>query len=71
MNSSLYSADRTTHLRVVAVVLAISIAMVGLGISARINAVGAMQASEHPRQTQKPGQATREAADSRMALGRT
>jgi len=71
MNSSIYSADRTTHLRVVAVALAISIAIVGLGISARLSAVDAMQASEQPGQIQKAGQVSREAAVSRAAPGHT
>ena len=37
MNHSIYSADRTTHLKVVVVALVAGIAMAGLGISARIN----------------------------------
>ena len=36
MTSSVYNADRATHLRIVAVVIA-SIAIVGLAISARVN----------------------------------
>ena len=62
MNSSIYSADRTTHLRVVTVALAVSIAIVGLGISARVNSVGAMQASETQGHVKKAGQVGREAA---------
>ena len=37
MNSSVYNADRATHLKIVAVALIASIAMVGLAISARVN----------------------------------
>ena len=37
MNHSIYSADRSTHLKVVVVALVAGIAMAGLGISARIN----------------------------------
>ena len=38
MTSSVYNADRATHLRIVAVVIA-SIAIVGLAISARVNSI--------------------------------
>ena len=37
MNHSFYSADRTTHLKIVVVALVAGIAMAGLGISARSN----------------------------------
>ena len=37
MNHSIYSADRTTHLKVVIVALIAGIFVAGLGISARIN----------------------------------
>lgn len=70
MNSSIYSADRATHLRVVAVALIISIAIVGFGISARVSALYAMQASEQS-QIAKVGEIGREAAASRMVPGRT
>ena len=39
MSSSVYNADRTTHLRIVAVALMASIAIVGLAISARVNSI--------------------------------
>lgn len=71
MNSSIYSADRITHLRVVAVALIISIAIVGFGISARLSSVGAMQVSEHSGQIEKAGQVSREAATLRAVPGRT
>jgi hypothetical protein len=37
MNHSIYSADRTTHLKIVVVALVAGIAVAGFGISARIN----------------------------------
>jgi hypothetical protein len=37
MNHSIYSADRSTHLKVVVVALVAGIVVVGLGISARSN----------------------------------
>ena len=37
MNHSIYSADRSTHLKIVVVALVAGIALAGLGISARIN----------------------------------
>ncbi len=37
MNHSIYSADRTTHLKVVVVALVAGIAVAGVGISARSN----------------------------------
>ncbi|RJF69434.1 hypothetical protein [Rhodopseudomonas palustris] len=36
MNHSIYSADRSTHLKVVVVALVAGIAVAGLGISARL-----------------------------------
>ena len=35
MNHSIYSADRTTHLKIVVVSLVVGIAVAGFGISAR------------------------------------
>ena len=37
MNYSIYSADRTTHLKIVVVALIAGIAIAGLGISSRVN----------------------------------
>jgi hypothetical protein len=37
MNHSIYSADRSTHLKIVVVALIAGIAVAGLGISARNN----------------------------------
>lgn len=39
MNSSVYSADRATHLRILAVALAASIAIVGFVISVRVTSI--------------------------------
>jgi hypothetical protein len=68
MNSSIYSADRATHLRIVAIALVISIAIVGLGIVARVSEIGAMEAGAYPAHIVKAGQLGREAA-SRMVPG--
>jgi hypothetical protein len=35
MNHSIYSADRTTHLKIVVIALVIGIAGIGLGLSSR------------------------------------
>ncbi|MGN6410326.1 MAG: hypothetical protein ACTHK9_02515 [Nitrobacter sp.] len=37
MNHSIYSADRTTHLKIVVVALIAGIAVAGFAISARVN----------------------------------
>jgi hypothetical protein len=37
MNHSIYSADRSTHLKIVVVALVAGIAVAGVGISARTN----------------------------------
>jgi hypothetical protein len=37
MNYSIYSADRTTHLKIVVVVLVAAIAIAGLSLSSRAN----------------------------------
>jgi hypothetical protein len=37
MNHSFYSADRATHLKIVAVALLAATAVAGIGISARVN----------------------------------
>jgi hypothetical protein len=38
LNHSIYSADKSTHLKIVVVALVAGIAVAGLGISARVNA---------------------------------
>uniref|UniRef100_Q07IP4 Uncharacterized protein n=1 Tax=Rhodopseudomonas palustris (strain BisA53) TaxID=316055 RepID=Q07IP4_RHOP5 len=40
MNHSIYSADRSTHLKIVVVALVAGIAVAGFGISARVNSDG-------------------------------
>jgi hypothetical protein len=45
MNHSIYSADRTTHLKIVVVALVAGIAVAGLGISARSNSDDYAQAA--------------------------
>jgi hypothetical protein len=37
MNHSIYSADRTTHLKIVVIALMVGIAGVGFGVSSRSN----------------------------------
>jgi hypothetical protein len=37
MNHSIYSADRTTHLKIVVIALVVGIAGIGLGLSSRAN----------------------------------
>jgi hypothetical protein len=46
MNHSIYSADRATHRKIVAIALAMGIAGIGLGLSSRPNAdAGATQSA--------------------------
>ena len=45
MNHSIYSADRSTHLKIVVVALVAGIAVVGLGISARTHSDDYAQAA--------------------------
>jgi hypothetical protein len=44
MNHSIYSADRTTHLKIVVIALVISIGGVGLGLSSRVD-IGSTQSA--------------------------
>jgi hypothetical protein len=39
VNSSIYSADRTTHLRIVALVMAVSVGIMAFAISVRASAI--------------------------------
>jgi hypothetical protein len=54
MNSSVYSADRATHLRIVALALMLSIAIVGFAVSARVNSIETI-GLDHPRKAEMPG----------------
>ncbi len=59
MNHSIYSADRTTHLKVVAVALVVGIALAGFGISARVNDLtSTTQTAGVVKATNKPVMAT-------------
>jgi hypothetical protein len=42
MNHSIYSADRTTHVKIVIIALVIGIAGIGLGLSSRVD-IGSTQ----------------------------
>jgi hypothetical protein len=44
MNHSIYSADRTTHLKIVVIALVISIGGVGLGLFSRVD-IGSTQSA--------------------------
>jgi hypothetical protein len=60
MNSSIYSADRATHLRIVAVVMTVSIAIMALAITVRADAISHARASYsvHAGKALVPGPAT-------------
>ncbi len=59
MNHSIYSAYRTTHLKVVAVALVVGIALAGIGITARVNDLSAnTQTAGVVKATNKPVLAT-------------
>lgn len=54
MNHSIYSADRATHLKIVVVALVAGIAVVGFGISARINSDDGYAQTAHVIKAGKP-----------------
>ena len=54
MNHSIYSADRTTHLKIVVVALVAGIAVAGLGISARIGSADGLTQTAHVIKAGKP-----------------
>jgi hypothetical protein len=54
MNHSIYSADRSTHLKIVVVALVAGIAVAGLGISARTNADDGYAQTAHVLKAGKP-----------------
>jgi hypothetical protein len=54
MNHSIYSADRSTHLKIVIVALVAGIAVAGFGISARTNSDGGAAQTAHVVKAGKP-----------------
>jgi hypothetical protein len=54
MNHSIYSADRSTHLKVVVVALVAGIVVVGLGIFARTNSDDGYAQTAHVIKAGKP-----------------
>ena len=52
MNHSIYSADRTTHVKIVAVALIAGIEIAGLGIAVRINSDDGYSQTAHVIKTQ-------------------
>jgi hypothetical protein len=55
MNSSVYSADRATHLKVVVTTLVASIGIVALALSAHVSAPNGYAQSKGPEQRQHAG----------------
>lgn len=51
MNHSIYSADRTTHMKMVAVALTAGIAIAGFGVAVRINSNDGYSQTAHVIQT--------------------
>jgi hypothetical protein len=54
MNHSIYSADRTTHLKIVVIALVAGIAGVGFGLSARSSSVAGSSQTARVIKTGKP-----------------
>ena len=54
MNHSIYSADRTTHLKIVVVALVAGIMVAGFGISARATSDGGYAQTAHVIKAGKP-----------------
>ena len=54
MNHSIYSADRSTHLKIVAVALVAGIVVAGLGISARATSDDGYSQTAHMIKAGKP-----------------
>jgi hypothetical protein len=54
MNHSIYSADRSTHLKIVVVALVAGIVVAGLGITARTNSDDGYAQSAHLIKAGKP-----------------
>ena len=54
MNHSIYSADRTTHLKIVVLALVAGIVVAGVGISARVSSDDGYAQSARVMKTGKP-----------------
>jgi hypothetical protein len=54
MNHSIYSADRSTHLKIVAIALVAGIAVVAVGLSARLNTDDGYAQTAHVIKAGKP-----------------
>jgi hypothetical protein len=54
MNHSIYSADRTTHLKIVVVALVAGIVVAGVGISARVTSDDSYAQNTHVIKAGKP-----------------
>ena len=54
MNHSIYSADRSTHIKIVIIALVAGIAVAAFGISARTNADFTQTAQTHVMKAGKP-----------------
>ncbi len=54
MNYSIYSADRTTHLKIVVVALVTGIAIAGCGLSSRANFNAAFTQTAHIAKADQP-----------------
>ena len=54
MNHSIYSADRSTHLKIVVVALVAGVVVAGLGISARITSDDGYAQTAHVIKAGKP-----------------
>lgn len=54
MNHSIYSADRTTHLKIVIVALVAGVALAGFGISARSGSDDSFAQTAHVIKAGKP-----------------
>ncbi len=59
MNHSFYSADRTTHLKIVVVALVAAIGVAGVGISARLSADDGLTQTARVMRPRRQGQQVR------------
>ena len=54
MNHSIYSADRTTHLKIVVVALITGVAIAGVGLFSRVNFDAAFTQTAHVAKADQP-----------------